>query len=240
MRRRRMNTNKLMGILFFSLLIVFGICFFLKSDYFNLKEIVIRNNDHLSKGEVEKLVSINLNRNIFTYDLKEAKEKVKSSSYIKDCNIKREIPNKIIVTLEEKKIIGPIFNGKNYCLIDDKGNFIDEIKNGDEENLIINLEYTLKKNKINFNNKEDKEILLELVKRLEEENILTRISQIDMNEKKTVNMKTAKGLEICIGKNEELDKNINNLREVLVDLQNRKQYTGKIDMTYNDYVLYKP
>ena len=44
MKRRKLNTNKVMGILFFFLLLTLGTCFFLKSDFFYLKEVVINNN----------------------------------------------------------------------------------------------------------------------------------------------------------------------------------------------------
>ena len=41
MKRRKLNTNKVMGILFFFLLLTLGTCFFLKSDFFYLKEVII-------------------------------------------------------------------------------------------------------------------------------------------------------------------------------------------------------
>ena len=56
MKRRKLNTNKVMGILFFFLLLTLGTCFFLKSDFFYLKEVVINNNKYLSKNEVENLI----------------------------------------------------------------------------------------------------------------------------------------------------------------------------------------
>ena len=51
-KRKKLNANKLMGILFFSLLLVLGTCFFLKSDFFYLKYIEINNNKYLTKEDV--------------------------------------------------------------------------------------------------------------------------------------------------------------------------------------------
>ena len=64
-KRKKLNANKLMGILFFSLLLVLGTCFFLKSDFFYLKYIEINNNKYLTKEDVNGLLNIEKNKNIF-------------------------------------------------------------------------------------------------------------------------------------------------------------------------------
>ena len=37
-----------------------------------------------------------------------------------------------------------------------------------------------------------------------------------------------------------IEKNVIKLRNVLIDLKNRKEVYGKVDLTYNDYILYSP
>ena len=98
-KRKKLNANKLMGILFFSLLLVLGTCFFLKSDFFYLKYIEINNNKYLTKEDVNGLLNIEKNKNIFFYDLNNLKNRLKESSYIENCEIKRKIPNKLIVNI---------------------------------------------------------------------------------------------------------------------------------------------
>lgn len=239
-KRKKINTNKLMGILFFFLLITLGTCLFLKSDFFYLKKIVINNNKYLTKEEISNLLNIEKDKNIFFYDLKNLENKVKTSSYIEDCKIKRKIPNQLIVNIKEKNIIGPLYNGKSYCYIDDRGNFIDEVKKVKDDNPEIYIKFTLNNKLIEFNNENDKKRLITLHNNLKDENILMQIKSIDFKEKSVINMKGKTGLNICLKKDNNIEKSIIKLRKVLIDLQSRKEVYGKVDLTYNNYVLYSP
>ena len=62
--------NKLIAILFFSLLLTLGACFFLKSDFFFLKKVIITNNKYLSNEEVNSLLNLSKNKNIFFLQLR--------------------------------------------------------------------------------------------------------------------------------------------------------------------------
>lgn len=239
-KRKKINTNKLMGILFFSLLLTFGTCFFLKSDFFFLKQVVISNNKYLSNEDVNNLLSLDKNKNIFFYNLQDLEDKVKESNYVEDCEIKRKIPNKLMVNVKEKNIIGPLYNGKSYCYIDNKGKFVDELKEIKNDDLVIFINYTLKKKTLKFKDEEDKNELLTLYNKLDEENILIQIKTIDFRKKTGISMRGKTGLTICLNKDKNIEKNIAKLSKVLIDLQNRKEFYGKIDFTYNNYVLYSP
>ena len=239
-KRKKLNANKLMGILFFSLLLVLGTCFFLKSDFFYLKYIEINNNKYLTKEDVNGLLNIEKNKNIFFYDLNNLKNRLKESSYIENCEIKRKIPNKLIVNIEEKNIIGPIYNVKSYAYIDISGNFVDQIKKNKKNEPVIYVKYTLNNQSLKFVNKNDEKKLIVLCTKLKEENILKRIKIIDFRNKSTINMKEKKGITIYLNKDNNIEKNITKLREILVDLQNRNELYGKIDFTYNNYILYSP
>lgn len=240
MKRRKLNINKVMGILFFFLLLTLGTCFFLKSDFFYLKEVVINNNKYLSKNEVENLLNLEMDKNIFFYNLKNLENKVKANSYIQNCKIKRKLPDKLIVNIKEKNIIGPLYNGKSYCYMDDKGNFIDEIKTTKDDEIVIYVDYNLSNKSIKFKKESDKKKLITLCTKLKEENILMQIKNIDFKNKSVINLKGETGLVVCLKKDNNIEKNVIKLRNVLIDLKNRKEVYGKVDLTYNDYILYSP
>ncbi|WP_419750282.1 cell division protein FtsQ/DivIB [Terrisporobacter petrolearius] len=239
-KRRKINTNKLMGILFFSLLLTLGTCFFLKSDFFFLKQVVINNNKYLSKEDVNNRLNLEQNKNIFFYDLEKLENRVKESTYVKDCEIKRKIPNKLIVNVKEKNIIGPLYNGKSYCYIDDQGKFVDELKEIKNDDLIFTIPYTLNNKMLKFDNENDKNKLITLYKNLEEENILLQIKTVNFTKEKEIIMKGKTGLTICLNKDNNIEKNIVKLSKVMIDLQNRKELYGKVDFTYDNYLLYSP
>ncbi|WP_343343598.1 cell division protein FtsQ/DivIB [Terrisporobacter petrolearius] len=239
-KRRKINTNKLMGILFFSLLLTLGTCFFLKSDFFFLKQVEINNNKYLSKEDVNNLLNLEGNRNIFFYDLKNLENRVKESTYVKDCEIKRKIPNKLIVDVKEKNIIGPLYNGKSYCYIDDQGKFVDVLKKIKNDDLIFTISYTLNNKILKFDNENDKNKLITLYKNLDKEKILLQIKTVNFTKEKEIIMKGKTGLTICLNKDNNIEKNIEKLSKVMIDLQNRKELYGKVDFTYDNYLLYSP
>lgn len=229
-----------MGILFFSLLLTVGTGLFLKSDFFFLKQVVINNNKYLSTEDVNNLLSLDKNKNIFFYDLRDLENKVKGSSYVEDCEIKRKMPNKLIVNISEKNIIGPLYNGKSYCCIDDKGKLVDELKEIDNDDLVISIDYKLNKKKLKFSNENDKNKLLTLYNKLVEENILRQFKAIDFRKESEIIMQGKTGLSVYLNKDNNIEKNIVKFSKVLVDLQNRKELYGRVDFAYDNYVLYTP
>lgn len=239
-KRRKINTNKIIWILFFSLLLTLGTCFFLKSDFFFLKKVVISNNKYLSNEDVNNLLNLDENKNIFFYNLKELQNKVKKSTYVEDCTVKRKMPNKLEVNVKEKHIIGPIYNGSIYCYIDSQGDFVDKLRQIKKNDLIISIDYVLNKDNLKFSSKGDKNELLVLYNKLEEENLLRQIKRIDFKDKSKITMIDNKGVVVYLNKDNDIGQNISKLRNIMIDLQNRKEVYGKIDFTYNDYVLYSP
>ena len=142
--------------------------------------------------------------------------------------------------VEEENIIGPLYNGEVYCLVDGDGNYVDKLKEDESKNIVINIGYTLNNKKIEFDRETDKRYLIVILKSLENNNILKQVKSMDLTNKDTINIKTKKGLKVAIDKNNSIDTNIDRLNKVLIDLQNRKVYTGSIDMRYTNYILYKP
>lgn len=181
-----------------------------------------------------------MDKNIFFYNLKNLENKVKANSYIQNCKIKRKLPDKLIVNIKEKNIIGPLYNGKSYCYMDDKGNFIDEIKTTKDDEIVIYVDYNLSNKSIKFKKESDKKKLITLCTKLKEENILMQIKNIDFKNKSVINLKGETGLVVCLKKDNNIEKNVIKLRNVLIDLKNRKEVYGKVDLTYNDYILYSP
>lgn len=239
-KRKKINTNKLMGVLFFSLLLTLGTCVFLKSDFFFLKQVVINNNKYLSNKDINDILNLDKNKNIFLLNLQYLEGKVEENNYVEDCEIKRKVPNKLIVNIKEKNILGSLYNGKSYCYIDDKGKFVDELKETASDDLVIYASYILDKNTLKFNNENDKNKLLTLYNKLDEENMLIRIKTIDFRKKSEIIMKEKRGLTVYLSKDGNIEKDIVKLSKILIDLQNRKQLYGKVDLTYNKYILYNP
>ena len=116
----------------------------------------------------------------------------------------------------------------------------EEIKTTKDDEIVIYVDYNLSNKSIKFKKESDKKKLITLCTKLKEENILMQIKNIDFKNKSVINLKGETGLVVCLKKDNKIEKNVIKLRNVLIDLKNRKEVYGKVDLTYNDYILYSP
>ncbi len=98
-------TVRLIKILIFYLAIGFlgwnFFTFIFSSNFCNIEEVIIKGNDYLSEDEIFYKSGIQLGENIFKLDLKKSKDSLMQEPWIKEAEIKRVIPNKIIISLKE-------------------------------------------------------------------------------------------------------------------------------------------
>jgi cell division protein FtsQ len=73
------------------------------SNWFKLRTVDISGNTELSKDEVLKLSGLRLERNIFNISLKDIAEKIEMDKRVKKVEVRRVLPAKIQISVEEKK-----------------------------------------------------------------------------------------------------------------------------------------
>ncbi|HDK25896.1 MAG TPA: FtsQ-type POTRA domain-containing protein [Candidatus Atribacteria bacterium] len=123
---------KIIRILIFYLIIGFiGWNFFnfiFNSKYCNIKDIVIKGNDHLRYEEILYKSQVKLGENIFRLNLNKTIEFLKQEPWIKEIEIKRIIPNKIIISVEERKPSAVIYIDGEYFILDKEGMLLSKIE----------------------------------------------------------------------------------------------------------------
>jgi cell division protein FtsQ len=126
--KRRLQIRICMFLIFCGILITLG----LKSDAFNIKNIVVQKNSIVSKEEVITLSQLQ-KKNLFLINKKVTNDLILSSPYIKSVNIKRKIPSTVIIEVQEKEIRGLIKLHNSFINIDEGGKMIqvvDKFPNG--------------------------------------------------------------------------------------------------------------
>jgi cell division protein FtsQ len=93
---------------------------------FQISRITMRGNERLSRGEVLALLDGLRGRNILTVDLKEWQERVLASPWVASAELRRMLPGRIDVELQERHPIGIGRLAKSLYLIDASGIVIDE------------------------------------------------------------------------------------------------------------------
>jgi cell division protein FtsQ len=90
-----------------SVLFVLTLCgiyiFVSHSPRFNLTRIDIEGNHKVSGEEILEKAKIELGTNIFHMDLRRIKDHIREDDRIKDVRVRRKLPNRVLIEVEEKK-----------------------------------------------------------------------------------------------------------------------------------------
>ena len=117
--------------------------FIFSSNFCNIEEVIIKGNDCLSEDEIFYKSGIQLGENIFKLDLKKSIDSLIQEPRIKEVEIKRVIPNKIIISLTERKAVVIVRIGEEHFSSTKEGIVLSKIDRPEEEfglPLILGLE----------------------------------------------------------------------------------------------------
>ena len=117
--------------------------FIFNSNFCNIEEVIIKGNDYLSEDEIFYKSNIKLGENIFKLDLKKTVDSLIQEPWIKEVEIKRVIPNKIIISIKERKEVAFVCIGEEYFTFSKEGFILSKIDRPEEEfglPLILGLE----------------------------------------------------------------------------------------------------
>jgi len=213
--------------------------FIFSSNFCNIKEVIIQGNDCLSEEEIFFNSGIKLDENIFKFDLKKSINSLKQVPRIKEVEIKRVIPNKIIISLTERESAAIVYIGEEYFYCNKEGivlSKIDRLEEGFPLPLLLGLEI----NEIKIGETIDKpEFRTALESINSAEVILPRkfcrveISSLDdfmiCNKDDTLKLRVNKS-EVIINKE-------NLLREALEKIEREKLLVDYIDIRFKDSLV---
>lgn len=186
-----------------------SIIMFMMSPLFDLAEIQVINNNKISSDTIISLSEISIGDNLYKINKRKTENKIKQNAYIENVKIERKLPNKISITVKERKTTYMLEYANSYVYINNQG-YILEISEEKLECPII-MGYTTKEDDIkpgNRLNEEDLEKLSTVLKIIETANgneignLITRINIKDKQnytlilegEKKTVYLGDASNL----------------------------------------------
>ena len=122
-------------------IIIFALCalfLFLSSSFFNIKEIVVENNERVSTEEIISLIQLK-DKNIFSINTKNINKKLAENAYIENVSLKRNLPNKITLNIEERKIKYMIQLGEAYVYINNQGYILEKSSESREVPILVGI-----------------------------------------------------------------------------------------------------
>ncbi|MDD5475855.1 MAG: FtsQ-type POTRA domain-containing protein [Syntrophales bacterium] len=119
------------------LTMVYGYNFIISSEYFNLKDTTVRGISHVSEEEVLTLSGINDDTNILTANLDRMRSRIKTNPWVKDVRMGREMPDRLVIEIEERRPVALVSHEKNFYIMDDEGTIFKNLDHDDQVDLPV-------------------------------------------------------------------------------------------------------
>lgn len=240
---RRKIKMRISSFLFILMFIFWGMYYLLQSDLMNLKNIVLEGNSYVDENEIIDISSLVINRNIFKYNLKEIKKNIKSHPYVKEVEIRRKLPNTIIIQIKEREEYAIILYMGSYIYIDEENIVLRASDSyiADDNILITGIDFKSFKigEKVKAINNDDLDLVMDLLKVANTTMIYDMISEINIGEKNNVRIITFDGSEVLLGDAKDPAYLMVALDEMLINLYTKNIKNVIIDMRYEGYISVK-
>lgn len=116
-------------VVFFLSVAIWGLNFFYSSSYFKVKFISIEGNTHYDNDIISRFTDGTIGINIFEVNKKDIEDSLESGlDWIKSAELRKIFPDRIVIKLQERNPVIIASYKNNYYLLDDEGVVLEEIK----------------------------------------------------------------------------------------------------------------
>lgn len=240
--KHKINKRGKIIIYTFLLLIILFIYTCISGSLFNLDEIVLKGNSNVSKSDVIKMTSIKLGNNIFKYNINSIEEDILKNPYINYVEVKRILPNKLMIEVKENTEDVAVKHGNKYIYMQSNGLILKSEKNYNETIPTIkgiditscNIGKTIEiKDEKNLNK------ILSVIEELKENNILRQTNYINF-QKNLAEINIKENIKVTLKLDKDIEYNIKRLKEILIDLKSNGINRGEINLKSKEQAIYSP
>ncbi|MSS78223.1 FtsQ-type POTRA domain-containing protein [Anaerococcus sp. AGMB00486] len=197
-----------------------------KNDYFKISQIYIEGNKILSDEEILSKLNNPIGNNIFFYDANKSIENLKKEEIIKDVDIQKEYPDKILINVKEEfAFMTATFNNKEY-IISNESKVLDKTSN---KNGLVVLKGIEKKPKLGEKFTDNKQVL-GFIEKIQEYKYSLNLEEIDLENNQDIGI-IINDIHINFGDLNNYDYKLKLLDSVLKDISDKglKAYTIRLD-----------
>lgn len=116
---------------------VYAYNFLISRSYFEIKEISVRGLKELTEKDVLELADIKPAQNLLAINTDAVVRRVTKNQWVKNVYIGRELPNKLVLEIEERNPLALVKQASNFYLMDGEGFVFKKLSKGDEVDLPI-------------------------------------------------------------------------------------------------------
>lgn len=229
-KKKRIKKMRIIKYTFLSVCIVSAIIATAMSPLFNIKQINIQGNNKITNEEIISLSQIKIDENTYKTNIHKAQHKILENPYINDVKIKRKIPDKIVIIIEERKPTYMLEYGSGYVYISNQG-YILEISSQKLEVPIIQGTETIAEefipgNRLCINDLEKMSIVIKIMEVATNNDIANLITRIDIQNDQNYKLVFESEQKVAnLGNGLDLSTKILNIKSIL---EKEKGVSGEI------------
>lgn len=169
------------------IIIIAGIIFALVSPIFNIKEIDVSNNEQIKTETIVSLSQLNLGQNIFKFNKNKVNKNIKTNAYIESVEIKRKLPNKVQIQIEERKQEYNVEFLNGYAYINNQGYILQISEEKQSLPTIQGIstpdEQIVEGNRLNLEDLEKLEVIIQIMNICKNYELDSKVTNIDISTK---------------------------------------------------------
>lgn len=229
-KQRKKKKKRLNKFLLFIITIILFYLLVFKTDFFIVSDIIVEGNKKLRVDSIVKASTCNVGENIFRIDTEKGENNLKLIPYVKNCKIKRQLPDKIIIEIEERREVAVIEYLEYTIYIDSEG-YVLKIDNSEKE---VKLPKITGLNMVHFeegsNIYQDNSIgkLEDFITYSEDLKVFNRIDEVDVSNKEDINIRLNNGTLVAFGPLNDVKYKLSFLVEILEDIEGKDIEAKKI------------
>jgi len=237
----KINKKKRLKLIIITLLIVLSLIFLLSSNIFNIKEIEVEGNVVLSVDKIISLSKIGRGTNIFAINSIGSVAGIKEDAYIEKANIKRVLPNKIKIIVEERTAKYMLQFADSYVYINKQGYILEIGNNKLDVPILTGIDTDLADirtgARVSIQDLKSMNVVNNIIEASNNNGIGSLITYIDISDEKNYKLiLESEGKTVYLGDCSELNTRILYLKAIIEETDGKKGeiflnvdlYTGKV------------
>jgi len=211
--KRRLSSK---AVLFAAVAAVMAVLFIM-SPFFDIKSIEVSEMERYTKDEILDMAGIHEGENIFSFSAFKRAGDMEKNTYFADVKIKRELPGKISIEIEERKVRGYVPYMGSYLYIDEYGRVL-EISTGFTKQLPVvdglKFDSFTIGEKIDADNYEAFNVMVIIAQMMTKYELLDTVLKIDVSDTKNIKAFVNK-IEVNLGDISNSDQKIRTMAEII-------------------------
>lgn len=241
LKKRFSKKKQIMISLVLGAVVILGI--YLTVPGFYVKNIIVLGNSKIQAEEIFSKLNTTLEKNPFLIDKKNIKEIYMKDPYIESIEIKSKFPRTLIFNIDKRRAVATVKFSGGFLIIDENGTVLESTQEMSSivKPLINGISVSKVKvsERLNLQNKDNFDLVKNIIVNIRSAKLLNNISQIEISKSGGIVMITPQGLNVLLGSGVDLNDKMLMLNQILINLHEKKIYTGYIDMRYNGYPVYR-